>query len=177
MPRQLERTFMSPEDREELDRRRWRHFDDIYYGREERGTSAREQLEREVLMLQRADAYREILKLKEAGRFFSPDDDPAGFLEVAEGFEKMAADIRRRVEEAGRKEQIETNLLGALFIDNELVPECVDRLVPSDFQDDACQEIFSAIVDLHNNNEPVDLITLTSILKERGVFKSAGLFF
>ena len=41
---------MSPEDREEMDRRSWDHFDRIYYGREERGTSVREQLEREVLL-------------------------------------------------------------------------------------------------------------------------------
>ena len=48
MPQQLERTFMSPEDRAEMDRRRWEHFDKVYYGREERGSSVREMLEREV---------------------------------------------------------------------------------------------------------------------------------
>jgi hypothetical protein len=32
MPRQLERSFMSPEDRDEQDRLRWQHYDRMVWG-------------------------------------------------------------------------------------------------------------------------------------------------
>ena len=41
---------MSPEDREEADSRRWRHYDAIFNGREERWNNAWDQMEHDLLL-------------------------------------------------------------------------------------------------------------------------------
>jgi replicative DNA helicase len=68
----------------------------------------------------------------------------------------------------------ERAILGGLLIDNDAVPKVLATLTPEDFYREAHRNIFYAIVDLFNKNEPVDLITLTSGLKEKGVFENVG---
>ena len=68
----------------------------------------------------------------------------------------------------------ERAILGGLLIDNEALPKVLAILTPDDFYREAHRNIFRAIFDLFNKNEPVDLITLTSGLKEKGVFENVG---
>ena len=68
----------------------------------------------------------------------------------------------------------ERAILGGLRIDNEALPKVLAILTSDDFYREAHRNIFRAIFDLFNKNEPVDLITLTSGLKEKGVFENVG---
>ncbi|MHB8202247.1 MAG: replicative DNA helicase [Desulfomonilaceae bacterium] len=68
----------------------------------------------------------------------------------------------------------ERAILGGLLIDNDALPKVLATLTPEDFYREAHRNIFKAIVNLFNKNEPVDLITLTASLKEKGIFENVG---
>ncbi len=61
----------------------------------------------------------------------------------------------------------EKSLLGALIINNDVLPEILTIVKPSDFYDERHQIIFSAIVDLYDSHKPIDLLTLTAELKSK----------
>jgi hypothetical protein len=50
---------ISPEDREEADQRRWRHYDAIVNGRQDRWENAWEQMERNLLLDEEPDETEE----------------------------------------------------------------------------------------------------------------------
>ncbi|MCX5874519.1 MAG: replicative DNA helicase [Deltaproteobacteria bacterium] len=68
----------------------------------------------------------------------------------------------------------ERAILGGLLIDNDALPKVLAILTPDDFYREAHRNIVKSIVDLFNKNEPVDLITLTAALKEKGFFENVG---
>jgi replicative DNA helicase len=70
--------------------------------------------------------------------------------------------------------EAEESLLSAILIDNSTLFDILDILNPDDFYRSAHQKIFSAIVDLFARNEPVDLVTLTNILRESGRLEDIG---
>lgn len=70
--------------------------------------------------------------------------------------------------------EAEASLLSAILIDNRIFDDVVELLAPSDFYRSAHQKIFTSMVDLSENNEPIDLVTLTNILKDRGELESVG---
>ena len=70
--------------------------------------------------------------------------------------------------------EAEESLLSAILIDNSTLFDILDILNPDDFYRSAHQKIFSAIVDLFARNEPVDLVTLTNILRESGTLEGIG---
>ncbi|GMR19315.1 MAG: replicative DNA helicase [Patescibacteria group bacterium] len=70
--------------------------------------------------------------------------------------------------------EAERSLLGALLIDKDAVIKVVDFLRPDHFYRDAHGAIFDAILSLYEKGEPVDLITVTSILKKKKKLKSVG---
>jgi len=70
--------------------------------------------------------------------------------------------------------EAEERLLCALMIDNSLLFDVLEILQPEDFYRPAHQKIFDAVVDLFEKSEPVDLITLTQALKQKGHLEKAG---
>jgi replicative DNA helicase len=62
--------------------------------------------------------------------------------------------------------EAETSLLGSLLIDKEAIIKVADIVTAEDFYDDRNALIFSAIVDLYEKRQPLDLITLTNKLRE-----------
>jgi replicative DNA helicase len=68
----------------------------------------------------------------------------------------------------------EASILSAILIDNEALLDVVEILTPEDFYRDAHQKIFSAIGGLFTRNEPIDLVTLANILKERKHLEKVG---
>lgn len=70
--------------------------------------------------------------------------------------------------------EAEESLLSGILIDNNTLLDVVDIISPEDFYRSAHQKIFSGIVELFSKNEPVDLVTLTNALKERGNLEEIG---
>ncbi len=68
----------------------------------------------------------------------------------------------------------EESLLGSILLDNKSLFDIIEFLTPEDFYKTSHQKIFSATLELFNKNEPVDLITLTNILKEKEELAKVG---
>lgn len=68
----------------------------------------------------------------------------------------------------------EQSVLGAMILDKEAINEAVEIIRSGDFYKEANGEIYEAITQLYNRNEPVDLITLSEELKQRGTLENIG---
>ncbi len=68
----------------------------------------------------------------------------------------------------------ERAILGGLLLNNDALPKVVASLAADDFYRDAHRQIYAAMVELFNKNEPVDWITLTAALKKDGSLESVG---
>ncbi|WP_334291164.1 replicative DNA helicase [Alkaliphilus transvaalensis] len=70
--------------------------------------------------------------------------------------------------------EAEQSVLGSMLLDREAILIALEVLNPDDFYKKAHEEIFEAIFNLFNKNEPVDLITITEELKSRGTLDAIG---
>ena len=61
----------------------------------------------------------------------------------------------------------EKSVLGALMIDKHAISRVADVLSPQDFYAPAHQKIFSAILELFSKNNPIDILSVTDVLKSR----------
>lgn len=52
-----------------------------------------------------------------------------------------------------------------MVVDESVVPEILSLLEPQDFASPSCREVFQAVRDLRERGEPVDLVTVSSLLK------------
>jgi replicative DNA helicase len=62
--------------------------------------------------------------------------------------------------------EAEISLLGSILIDKDAIIKIADIVTPEDFYDDRHNIIFSAIIDLYEKRQPLDLVTLTNKLRE-----------
>ena len=62
----------------------------------------------------------------------------------------------------------ERSVIGSLLIDKDIIPEVIQILGVEDFYRLDHKEIFEAILELNRNNKPVDLITVSSFLSDKG---------
>ena len=70
--------------------------------------------------------------------------------------------------------ELEQAMLGALMIDNESLSDAIDSLQAEYFYAPKHQKIFEAIVNLFNNTQPVDILTVSEELKRLEMFKEIG---
>ena len=70
--------------------------------------------------------------------------------------------------------ETEESILSAILIDNSTLLDVVPILSSNDFYKSSHQIIYSSIIALFSKNEPVDLVTLTNALKQRGHLKEIG---
>ncbi|MEW6068190.1 MAG: replicative DNA helicase [Nitrospirota bacterium] len=70
--------------------------------------------------------------------------------------------------------EAEQSILGAILIDNEALSKSLEILEPEDFYKQSHRKIFSAMTELFNKNEPVDLITMTDCLKKKDELEGVG---
>ena len=70
--------------------------------------------------------------------------------------------------------EAEQSVLGGVLIDNEAIIKIADFLSPSDFYKGSHQKIYKAMLELYQNKEPIDILTLSSKLKEEGVLEDIG---
>ena len=69
---------------------------------------------------------------------------------------------------------LEEVVLGALMLEKDAVNEVIDILTPEAFYLDKHQKIFAAIKDLFAKSEPIDILTVTNELKQRGELEMVG---
>ena len=69
---------------------------------------------------------------------------------------------------------LEEAVLGALMLEKDALTTVIDILKPESFYKDANQEVYRAIVDLFNNSEPVDMLTVANQLRELGKLEVVG---
>ncbi len=70
--------------------------------------------------------------------------------------------------------EAEQSLLGGLMLDKEAILKVVDFLQPRDFYKGIHQEIYSAMQELFEKNEPIDLLSLVNRLKDKGKLEEVG---
>jgi len=70
--------------------------------------------------------------------------------------------------------EAEEAILSAILIDNDALLEVIETLAAEDFYRTAHQKIYTAIIDLFDKAEPVDLVTLANKLKEKGQLEEVG---
>lgn len=85
--------------------------------------------------------------------------------------EDLASELRKIPPQRIEAEQ---SLLGGILVDSSGLPSALEVLKGDEFYKDSHRVIFRAIQDLFEQNEPVDLITLTDILAERKQLESVG---
>ena len=65
--------------------------------------------------------------------------------------------------------EAEIYVLGSAFLDNKLVSGYIGKLVEDDFYDNRNKMIYRAMVNLYNQNQKIELITVVEELKRLGV--------
>ncbi|MEX1029023.1 MAG: replicative DNA helicase [Paenibacillaceae bacterium] len=70
--------------------------------------------------------------------------------------------------------EAEQAVLGAILIDGEALLTVMERLTPEDFYRAAHQRIYEAMLRLNDENEPIDLITLTTDLQNHKLLEEVG---
>ena len=70
--------------------------------------------------------------------------------------------------------EAEQAVLGAMLIDKEAIAKATELLSADDFYREAHRVIFSAMLELYNKNEAVDMVTVTEILKRDNKLEDIG---
>lgn len=70
--------------------------------------------------------------------------------------------------------EAEQAVLGAILLEAEALITAMERLRTEDFYSVSHQRIFDAIISLNEDNQPLDLITLTARLRDQGELEEVG---
>lgn len=70
--------------------------------------------------------------------------------------------------------EAEQSLLGSVLIDKDALFKVADIMVPSDFYMPAHEKIFEVMLELYDKSQPVDVLSVTSRLREKGVLEEIG---
>lgn len=70
--------------------------------------------------------------------------------------------------------EAEEAVLGGVLVDPRAMDQAIEILTDQDFYREAHRRMYQAIIDLHERQEPADVITLTDALKRRGDLEAVG---
>jgi replicative DNA helicase len=70
--------------------------------------------------------------------------------------------------------EAEQSVLGGILIDNQTFHKVIDTITPDDYYRPAHGKIFSAMCELAARSEPIDAVTLTSKMRELGIYEEVG---
>ncbi|MBU2498474.1 MAG: replicative DNA helicase [Proteobacteria bacterium] len=70
--------------------------------------------------------------------------------------------------------EAEQAILAGILINNDAMNQVVDILSVDDFYRENHMHLFEGMIELYNDNEPIDLITLSQCLKEKNLMEKAG---
>jgi replicative DNA helicase len=85
--------------------------------------------------------------------------------------EDLSAELRKIPPQQIEAEQ---SLLGGIMVDSLGLPSALEVLKGDEFYKESHRIIFTAIQDLFEHNEPVDILTVTNLLEERRQLESVG---
>ena len=85
--------------------------------------------------------------------------------------EDISAELRKIPPQQIEAEQ---SLLGGIMVDSAGLPSALEVLKGDEFYKESHRIIFTAIQDLFERNEPVDILTVTNLLDERKQLESVG---
>src|SRR3974390_2773289 len=86
----------------------------------------------------------------------------------------VAPDTRRSGPTPPANLEAEKSVLGAILLRAQAMDLVADLLTPEDFYRSGHGHIFQAMLDLWGRGEPVDLVTVTALLKERRRLEEVG---
>lgn len=84
------------------------------------------------------------------------------------------ADIKPTLRVPPHSQEAEESVLGAMLLDKDAVIAVAEFLRPEDFYDERLKEIYQACLDLYEDREPIDVLTVTEKLKKRKLLKLVG---
>ena len=70
--------------------------------------------------------------------------------------------------------EAEQSVLGSLLIDKDAITKIADIVTPDDFYKDIHGMIFEAMLDLYERRDPVDVVSLSNMLTEKGKIDTIG---
>lgn len=70
--------------------------------------------------------------------------------------------------------EAEQSLLGSLLLDKDAIIKVGDRITSEDFYADKHRQIYDAMVDLYRKREPIDILSLSNLLQEKGELDRIG---
>src|SRR5574340_500157 len=70
--------------------------------------------------------------------------------------------------------EAEQSVLGAILVRPEVMERIADLIAPEDFYRKPHGRIYQAMLDLYGRGEPVDLVPVSALLKERGKLEGVG---
>lgn len=70
--------------------------------------------------------------------------------------------------------EAEQAVLGAIILEGESITKAIEILSPEDFYSERHRRIYQAMLELFDKNEPIDIITLTEHLRDKGELEEAG---
>jgi len=70
--------------------------------------------------------------------------------------------------------EAEQSVLGSMLIDKEVIPVVMEILKPEDFYRPDHKEIYEVIIELFDRAQPIDLITVSELLKQHGKLELIG---
>src|ERR1700683_2833766 len=96
-----------------------------------------------------------------AGRIASEMEySAAKVVELEDVVAAQTDDVLRRL--PPQNIEAEQSVLGAVLLENEAINQALEILTADDFYRETHREIFRAMMDLSDHNQPVDAITLTA---------------
>ncbi|MGD0231593.1 MAG: replicative DNA helicase [Syntrophorhabdales bacterium] len=85
---------------------------------------------------------------------------------------KSPAETRGRV--PPQNLEAEQSVLGGILIDPEALNKIVDIIDAEDFYREDHRTIYQVVLDLYEKSEPIDLITVSSLARDRGLIEKIG---
>ena len=70
--------------------------------------------------------------------------------------------------------ELEEAVLGALMIEKDALNHVIDILRPESFYKTAHQEVYQVIFELFSESEPIDMLTVTQLLRKKGKLELVG---
>ena len=70
--------------------------------------------------------------------------------------------------------QAEASVLGALLIDPEAVIDVSEEVVAANFYDPSHEKIYESMMELYEDRQPIDVVTVTNLLKKKKQLKEVG---
>lgn len=70
--------------------------------------------------------------------------------------------------------EAEQAVLGAIILEGDSITKAIEILSPDDFYREAHRKIYNSMLELFDKNEPIDLITITENLRDKGELEEIG---